>query len=461
MMRYAIVTGTTVVDATDNEYGAIEYAAKSNPGATYLPFATQEDVLTDPQYGIGQYIIANVRTSTLLEKSKIVNPGRLYNTEAFVVNVIDSWTIMNVSDDIQKAHGTDIRKLTPDDINKIQSMVKNVTISTPPSVVDPKAKIISTKINANDSVKAELLSASVSKVDANKPSVAVQSTMQSNAPSFIPVSTPSSSVSIKQTDIKIVNQPTVQPTPLPKAPIGPLTVSNPVNTQTLPAMIKIVSPPVNMINVNVPPKPVLQNLPLSNIAAFPLVLSIGNRSRTHRDKIEKLIYHNIAVGSLREENIVIVTNGDTKIAEAWTKDFPTCFIYDRLDTDILYHLNPESKFNKDIISKLVIFDHCLTNDFIQRKPFKTLVDNCRVNNVAMIVMTNDAGVICSSVASKLEYTLLHTFTVDWIERASVKFLSQHPAVSSQKDLESNVVACARVNNCLAFCHNTPYTLSQF
>ena len=36
MKRYAIITGTTVVDTTDNEYGAIDYAINKFPNAKYL-----------------------------------------------------------------------------------------------------------------------------------------------------------------------------------------------------------------------------------------------------------------------------------------------------------------------------------------------------------------------------------------------------------------------------------------
>lgn len=461
-MRYAIVTGTTIVDATDNEYGAIEYATKTNPGATYLPFATQDEILADPQYGIGQYIIANVRTSTLLEKTKIINPGRIYNTESFVVNVIDSWTIMNVADDVQKAHGSDIRTLTPDDIAKMQTLVKIALPASSDTKVSDKAtdKVSEVKAPAPDASKAKVITTKITVSEPVKEPKVEQPVAKPAPVSNTPVTnTPVSNTPVSNTPTVVpVNKPPVSdPKPTP-APVSTPAVS------VLPGVIKITSPPtITLVNppVSVPQKQVLPTLPLTNISTFPLVLSIGNVNKNHRDKIEMLIFNNFAVGSLKEENIVVVTNGDTKIAEAWTKKFPTCFIYDRLDTDILYHLNPEAKFNKDAISKLVIFDQCLTGEFIQKKQFKTLLDNCRKNNIAMIVMTKDADVICSTVASKLEYTLLHTFTVDWTERVSAPFLSQHPSVASQKDLENHIVACARLNNCLAFCHNTPYTLSQF
>ena len=446
MMRYAIVTGNTIVDATNNEYGAIEYATKTNPGATYLPFVSHDEVLTDPQYGTGQYIIGNVRTSTLLEKTKVINSGRLYNTESFIVNVMDSWTIMNVSDDVQKAQTRDI--------NKTHSVANSNPVSYSP-LTDPKTKTISTKLNASEPLKQSPMAKNpISDPKINPaPSIVLSSHPVSVQPSN-PVSVqPSHPVSVQPS-----NPVSVQPSnPVSVQPSNPVSVqpSNPVSVQPS------IPPPGIIQPANNPHKQNLTSLPLRIISNFPLVLSIGHVNKTHRDKIEMLIYSNIACGSLKEENLVVVTNNDPKAVDSWTKKFSACFVYDRLDIDILFHLNPNSKFNKDPISKLVIFDQCLTNDLIHKKQFTNLIDNCRKNNIAMIVMTHDPAVICSTIASKMEYTLVHTFTVDWVERVSAQFLARHPAVASQKDLENNVIACARINNCLAFCHNTPYKMYQF
>lgn len=436
MMRYAIVNGTTIVDTTDNEYGAINYATKTNPGATHLPFVTQEEVLMDPQYGVGHYIVENVRTANLLEKSLVVNPGRLYNSEAFAVNQIDSWTIMSVADDVQTLQNPSDTSIQVDDAKK--SSTKSIQPSKVSTGVTDKTKIITTKIS-------EVEPKNDQKDGPNDDKKVAQKVTPSVEP--IPVT-------------KFFN---AKPVPAPPPKIPP-TINTPVNNKndTQVTTVPVTVAPVTTVPVTVPQKQVIPTLSLGDISAFPSVMSIGNVNKNHRDKIEMIIYNNFAIGALKEENIVVMTNGDPKLAESWTKKFPTCFIYDRLDTDILYHLNPVSRFNKDPISKLVIFDQCLTGEFIQKKQFNSFLDNSRTNHIGIIIMTKDSDVICSTtITSKLLYTLLHTFTVDWTEKVSTHFLAQHPVIGSQKDLQNQIVSCARLNNCLAFYRNSPNTVLQF
>ena len=191
------------------------------------------------------------------------------------------------------------------------------------------------------------------------------------------------------------------------------------------------------------------------ISKIPRILSIGAVNKSHREKIESLINHNIGIGSLKEENLIIITNGDTKYTDtkhidSWTRKFPSSLVYTHLDSDILNSLSPMTRFNNEKISKLVVFDQSLTGDIIKFTQFRWFFENSARNNIAIIIMTKDSDVINSDIASKMKYTLVHTFTIDWTDKISAKFLKTHPSVKSQQELEDYMILSAKVGNCLAF-----------
>jgi hypothetical protein len=139
-----------------------------------------------------------------------------------------------------------------------------------------------------------------------------------------------------------------------------------------------------------------------------------------------------------------------KHVDSWTRKFPSSLVYTHLDTDILNSLTPMTRFNNEKISKLVIFDQSLTGNVINLTQFKWFFDNSARNNIAIIIMTKDSDVINSDIASRMKYTLIHTFTIDWTEKISAKFIRDHSFVKSQQELEDYMIACAKVGNCLAF-----------
>jgi hypothetical protein len=209
--------------------------------------------------------------------------------------------------------------------------------------------------------------------------------------------------------------------------------------------------------------PTLPMLPLTQIAKFPLVMSIGNLKKVQYEKIDMLINNNVAIGALKECNIIIITRNDEKICKSWNKKYPLCLICDKNnDMELLYHLNSTTKLNKDAISKFVVFDNCLNNEYIHRKYFRDLLDTAKKNNVAIAIITNDTDVICSDIWSKLDHTLLHTLTLEWsvCDNINDAFLKQHPGIISRKDLDKRFAQCDKDNG-LAFCHNTPFSLAQF
>lgn len=97
MPKYAIITDTTVIDISDNEYGALETAVKNHPEAKHLPFANEKDLM-DSTYSSGSYIITDVRTAKLIEKVKDLQQGYFYNSEKYHLNILKVWTILEISD---------------------------------------------------------------------------------------------------------------------------------------------------------------------------------------------------------------------------------------------------------------------------------------------------------------------------------------------------------------------------
>src|SRR5579872_5589572 len=102
MMKYAVITGTSVVDTTNSELGASEYAERMHPDATLVTFKTEDDILNDEQYKPGKYITTDVRTARLCEKVVNVSEGYIYNTTTYEIKSLCVWTILEFSEVVKQ-----------------------------------------------------------------------------------------------------------------------------------------------------------------------------------------------------------------------------------------------------------------------------------------------------------------------------------------------------------------------
>ena len=150
-------------------------------------------------------------------------------------------------------------------------------------------------------------------------------------------------------------------------------------------------------------------------------------------------------------------------------------IYDSLDLDILNFINPAKNQHliptknqlpvrgtkSNTISHIVVFDNCLTNEFIQKQQFQQFLENCKKNNVYVIIMTHDIDVICSDLSSKFYFTLLHSLTPDWNFRVSADIIKKHKSLINDITMINRLTECVKNKNCLGFSVKEPDTLFQF
>lgn len=140
-MKYAVVTGTTLVESTDSEHGAIEYAVKANPDAKYIPLADEKEIMKT-EYGAGKYIISDVRTATLLEKVKNVQKGYFFSSETYELKVLTVWTILDVAEaekrNIIKAREeiTTLKIGYPQGLHELNHEWKSITTSPNNNIVN-------------------------------------------------------------------------------------------------------------------------------------------------------------------------------------------------------------------------------------------------------------------------------------------------------------------------------------
>jgi hypothetical protein len=214
-------------------------------------------------------------------------------------------------------------------------------------------------------------------------------------------------------------------------------------------------------------KPTLQQMELASIAKYPVVFSIGNSTKLQSEKVEMLINSNITDPTkLLEENIVIITGKDGRAIDQWVKKYPRCFCYDQLDDGIIYYLTPTSS-PKQAISKLIVFDQCLTKDAIETKDFKKFMDIFRKHRMGVIVITKNADIIRSDLSLKFDHVLVNSFPVEWSTREkgqpslSDEFVKRHGVVGDQKNLENFLVKATEFDNCLCFKNDNPDYIGQF
>lgn len=458
-MKYAIVTGTLIVDTTNSEFGAGEFAAKQNPSATFVPFVTDEVILNDPAYPPGRYITTDIRNAQLFEKNKIINPGYLYNTHTYEIKHINTWTIMEIIDVARQGFNLN---LTADNKNMtdyitIQQVLNNPKNTNSPNISDSKTNSKTNSIPIANSANLE------KSTNSNDPEIHVDSRLKSmndNKPNTLTLNETNDN-DTKNISTKIDSKMTVYNFalhPLEHQPSHSYdtqayknnAVINPTNNTVNNTVNNPINNPVNKPVNNTVNNNLLQKTTLSDVASDPRILSIGTQTKVHRDKIFMIINENIAKGLINEENIVIAVN-DQKIGDIWQKEFPTCLVYGKPDTDLPYHMEATRK-----VKKMLIFDFSLTKDLITSKDFVRYIGNITPQycDHKIIVMTQSSDVINSYQLNKImSRVLLHNFTPDWINNVSANFIKKYPFIKDNKNLENNLVKCIRDTSCVVIFNN--------
>ena len=184
-------------------------------------------------------------------------------------------------------------------------------------------------------------------------------------------------------------------------------------------------------------------MPLSVIAKHPLILSIGTITKNHQQKINSIIKYNIINKNIKEEQIIIFTNASNK----WNKKYPVANIYNRINENIFDTL---TNIEENKINYFIIFDRTLNETNINDEQFINLVNNCKINGTAIIIITTDSDVILSKNLSNIDYTMIHTLTLDWNEKISSEFIKKYPVLTTQKELEKQLVTSSRLNRSMVF-----------
>ena len=489
MMKYAVITGTSVVDTTNSELGASEYAARMHPDATLVPLVTEEDILNDEKYKPGKYITTDVRTARLCEKVMHVNAGYIYgSTTTYDIITICVWTILEFTEVVKQ----NLIQTAPAD-TKVTPIITNTHITkTSPITITQHQNQNQTQIqnqhqNQNQTQtqhqNQNQTQTQIQNQPCNKPCKPCKphippcqqkQQINHNIPAPPPITTkitamPSPTISIN-TNIK----PNPEPQLITQQLIKPQDQQNQQNKQN---QNQTQFYPQNQSQGQGQSHGQGQNqgqsqistIPLSEIIQNPQLLSIGLQQHQHRDKIEMIINHSIAVGTLTEDNIIVAVNDD-KLTTLWSSRYPSCFIYENPDDDFIHYLNSQKhqnnmttkKSEKSHINKLVIFDNCINKDFIDKQQFATYITTAANYGICTIVMTYNSDVICSPLLNNvLPKVMLHSFTTDWTNNISSSFIRRFPVVGDQKNLENYLVQCIRKSMCLVVDRLKPNLISAF
>ncbi|VBB18213.1 hypothetical protein YASMINEVIRUS_676 [Yasminevirus sp. GU-2018] len=437
MTKYAVITDEVVVHTADNEYGSIEYAVRTNPGATHLPFVNENELKTDPKYPPGKYILSNVRTTQLFEKITVTQHGLIYSTHTPDLKLLKTWTILVIDDSASESISESKRAPSPP-----STLPPALPISKPDAKTDAKVSGATPVPPPLPGSVAGGVTGSVTSVKTVNP----------------PVNHPIAGVGASKTISTKIEVTPIQKPVIPGVSVKgppPASVNGPSTSGPAPV------PPTVKITPDNDPQ-LMTKMSLDEISTFPQIMSISSQYKNQRDKIEMMINHNIATGNLKEENIAIITDND-KTNDSWNKRYPTCFLLcGKPDDDLLYYLNSQKPRPRDTtISKLVIFDHCLFKEFVEKPQFNAFIANAVANRVAIIVMTQVSDVISANSLANLSKTMLHTFTLDWTQNVSANFIKRYPILKDQKTIENYMVHCIRNNSCIVLNKQKPTTVEMF
>jgi hypothetical protein len=396
-MKYAVVNNTTVVDLTNDEFGAANYATKMNPDAVYLPLAKETD-LHDAKYATGRYIISDVRTAQLLEKIKIVSSGYIYNTEKYIITLIDTWTLLDVAD--------------VDDKNTVDIQIEQVKLEPVPIQSDPIK---------HEPVKSEL----------DKEKTLMSDQTQHNT-IHVPLFPSSKIISTKIEKNEVIMIP---PPPAPQQ----------INTENnKPANIPYKSYNLEVVDIDV-------------ISKFPFIFSIGCNSAIQYEKIESVVNTAITSQYVNEDNIYIITN--SKRAKNWSHHYPLSFVYEELDVEVLSGIMPRVQnqyISTKPIKKLIIFDNSLTYNFAQKTFFMRLINSCKEYNIALIVLSSNHELSTSNIITKFDYVMLYGVTEKWNSSTSIDFLRTNAItiINDHRSLMYAMLDCINAKNCLTLRANS-------
>lgn len=305
MLKYAVITDTFVVDTTDNKFGAIDYAVRTHPDATYISLTTENDLLLDPQYDVGLYIISDVRTTKLIEKIK--NPsGYFFKGEEYNIKILKIWTILEIKDDVKQNLTNSITpiqtKIEPTEIKpnvivsntspNIQSTNQSEPIQTTvsqsvPTQQVPNLQKITIGVPAVRPIQVQLPSVQPTQSTQSTQSVQSMQTVQPVQPVQV------QATSMKPIQIQPVQIMPVQPiqiVPIQPATVYPVQIQSTQSTQSTPNAIpistKITAMPKPTITTNITlpfSSRTINQASLAAIADFEPdnshVLSIGNQSK--------------------------------------------------------------------------------------------------------------------------------------------------------------------------------------
>lgn len=178
-----------------------------------------------------------------------------------------------------------------------------------------------------------------------------------------------------------------------------------------------------------------------------------------------LINHNIIINKLKEDNLTVIVDDD-KVGSIWTKRYQSHFLYSKPDEDLLYYLNSQPPKNNDkcctnnSICKLVVFDNCLTKEFIEKTNFIGFLRNADNNRIRIIIMTQNPNVICC-ILKIFNRTFLHSLIVDWSKGVDNDIIKTYPVLKDQKTIENIIIQCIRSDTCIVLNKRTPTLIESF
>lgn len=436
-MSYAIidVRVNQLVDTTPDEFGALEHVKKMYPRATPLPLVKKSELLEDPVYKSGSYITVEGMECELVEKKMIIDPGMIYNSWKPEIKVIGKWKTTPIADNLLKTKNT-----------------------TEPSVSlqDKTPRVIDTGFGISNEAKMKDV---YNKVPVNYPNTGY---VYPSVSQFLP------QVPAKQ------SLPTVYPKPpVPvSVPVTPATVQVPVAQipaqQFRPSTTSTYQNPMSTHVPVVKQPPKVPFLGLNHLAANPMIFSIGSAATGQKDKIGQVLQHQIATGILRDEDVIIISNGNTKNTETWAKMYPQGLVYETLDNDILQYLimslsTPQQKKQPiGTFRNIVVFDHCLTRTHINLQ-FLKFLDSVKNNQVRVVIMTEDKDLIRSDISKKFDYMFIHSFnyTMSMTHSEIQEFVKKHDFLKSATLIENDMMDCFKNKNCIAFDNTQSNKMFQF
>lgn len=416
-MKYVIVNDNSIVATTDDQYGGLAYACNLYPKAKHLPLVNEIELLNDSQYLEDTYLITNGQITHLIQKIKKVSVGYIFTSEKYELIYLNTWTVFDVSSPVQKS-----MQINENQINGNQIMDDKVVTHIMTSVNDDsKDNILTSNISKNHNIVSDALLSQVP--------------FTSSASSSSSPSSSSSAHNILMTDEE--------------------------------KNVKKISTKIDAENREQKNQLIMQKnksrprLALEDISKTPTIFSIGSTTKLHYEKIDMIINTSIIQEKIKEDNLIIVCDADDKKTKYWHKKYPSSLICDTCDEDILYTLASDVKTPiKDGYNKMIIFDDCLTSNFVQTKSFFNFINNH--NDVAIIVMTRDINLIMSDMSTKyFSYVLLHGFVMHWTLATSHDFINKYKIAKDSNYLAHCLAECIRTNNCLAFHNLSPSKIFDF